>query len=244
MQSHNRNGRTKSENNDMEKITIVDEKFYGRMKSRNLTVRQESLFETLLPEVKIDSFEEIDTSGFKRIFLEIGFGSGEHIAKMAMSNPNDLFIGCEPFINGVASLLVKIDENKIKNIRIYQFDARILIKGIPENILSGVFLLFPDPWPKRKHIKRRFLQDKTIIDLYNRLKVGGFWRLASDHKEYKPWILKLFNQEKFKEYFDMKTFKSENRPEQEIWPVTRYEQKAIDEILYVECVKRGNTICL
>lgn len=221
----------------VEKVTIVDEKFYGRMKSRSLTARQELLFETLMPRIGIKSFAEIDNAGFDRIFLEIGFGGGEHIAQMALNNPNDLFIGCEPFINGVASLLVKIDENKIQNIRIYQADARTLIKEIPDNSLSGVFLLFPDPWPKRKHIKRRFLQDKTITDLYNRLKVGGFWRIASDHKEYKPWILKLFNQEKFKSCFEMKVFNRDTRPDPETWPKTRYEQKATEEILYAVCEK-------
>ena len=223
----------------MEKnLTNVDEKFYGRIKSRSLTARQERLFETLMPEVEIKAFLEIDFSKFKRIFLEIGFGSGEHIAQMALNNPKDLFIGCEPFINGVASLLVKIDEKNIRNIRVLKSDARPFIKNIPNDLLSGVFLLFPDPWPKRKHIKRRFLQEKSIEDIYNRLKIGGFWRLASDHKEYKSWILKLFNQEKFQKIFEMKTFNRETRPDEKVWPKTRYEQKATEEILYAECLKK------
>lgn len=225
----------------MEEVTKFDEKFYGRIKTRNLTNRQELLYKTLMPEIEIKAFDDTNVSDFAHIFLEIGFGSGEHIAQMAMSNPNDLFIGCEPFVNGVASLLVKVDENKIKNIRIYQADARAFIKSIPNDSLSGVFLLFPDPWPKRKHIKRRFLQDKTITDIYNKLRVGGFWRLASDHKEYKTWILKLFNQETFRDCFDMKTFDKKTRPDVSIWAKTRYEQKAVEDILYVECVKNGNS---
>ena len=223
----------------VKKTTRVDEKFYGRLKSRSLTNRQEKLFETLMPEVGIKSFSEIDLSKFNRVFLEVGFGSGEHIAQMALNNPNDLFVGCEPFVNGVASLLVKIDENKIQNIRIYQADARTLMKEIPADSLSGAFLLFPDPWPKRKHIKRRFLQEKTIEDIYNRLKINGFWRLASDHKEYKSWILKLFNQERFQKLFEMKTFNRETRPDEEVWPKTRYEQKATEEILYAICIKKS-----
>lgn len=223
----------------MEQIIGLDEKFYGRIKTRRLTPRQEILYKTLMPEVGISSFDDAGVLNFSRIFLEIGFGSGEHIAQMAKNSPDDLFIGCEPFVNGVASLLVKIDTDKIKNIRIYQADARVFIKSIPNDVLSGVFLLFPDPWPKRKHIKRRFLQDKTITDIYNKIKIGGFWRLASDHKDYKAWILRLFNQKKFKDYFELKAFDKQTRPDVSIWAQTRYEQKATEDILYVECIKNG-----
>ena len=225
----------------MEKIMQYGEKFYGRLKTRNLSVRQENLYKTLMPEIEIKSFKEADTSSFRSVFLEIGFGSGEHMAYMAMNNPEDLFIGCEPFVNGVASLLVKIEENDIKNIRIYQADARILIKEIPSNSLAGVFLLFPDPWAKRKHTKRRFLQNETIASLWNKLQVAGVWRIASDHEVYKAWILKLFNQERFKACFDVKTFNRATRPDVKTWAQTRYEQKATGDILYVECVKKRSS---
>lgn len=215
-----------------QKRTIVEEKFYGRLKSRRLTDRQESLFKTLFKDIAINSFEDIISSNHKEVFFEIGFGGGEHIAKMALSNPQSLFIGCEPFVNGVASLLTKIDDLKITNIRIYQNDARNLLKEFPDEFLSGVFLLFPDPWPKRKHIRRRFLQEKTIFMIYNKLKKDGFWRIASDHKEYKAWILKLFKQEDIRKKFEEKIFDKVSRPSFETWPQTRYEQKATDEILY------------
>ncbi len=214
------------------KITIVEEKFYGRLKSRRLTDRQELLFKTLFKNIAITSFKDIDVNDHQDIFFEIGFGGGEHIANMALSNPKGLFIGCEPFVNGVAALLTKIDDLKITNIRIYQNDAKNLLKEIPNKILSGVFLLFPDPWPKRKHIRRRFLQEKTILMIHDKLKKDGFWRIASDHKEYKSWILKLFKQEKIREKFSEKLFDSTTRPSFQSWPQTRYEQKAIDEILY------------
>lgn len=215
-----------------QKITIVDEKFYGRLKSRSLTSRQELLFEVLLPKIAIHTFNDVEYSEYKDIFLEIGFGSGEHIVQMALSNPSSLFIGCEPFINGVAALLTKIDDLKIQNIKICQNDARKLLKEIPSNFLSGVFLLFPDPWPKRKHIKRRFLQEKTIFEIHDKLKKQGFWRIASDHKEYKLWILKLFHQSNIKGMFKESLFDKASRPNYETWPQTRYEQKAVDEILY------------
>ena len=225
----------------MEAINRFDEKFYGRIKTHNLTSKQEELYKNLLPEVEIKSFADINVSDFANIYLEIGFGSGEHIAQMAINNPGNLFIGCEPFVNGIASLLVKIEASNIKNIKIYPADARPFIRTIPDSVLSGVFLLFPDPWPKRKHIKRRFLQEKTITDIYNKLRIGGFWRLASDHNGYKEWILKLFNQEKFKNRFELKTFDKKNRPDVAIWAKTRYEQKAMEDILYVECIKNGSS---
>lgn len=214
------------------KITIVEEKFYGRLKSRRLTDRQEALFKTLFKDISINSFKDINTCGYDDVFFEIGFGGGEHIANMALSNPKGLFIGCEPFVNGVAALLTKIDDLKIKNIRIYQNDARSLLKEFPDGFLSGVFLLFPDPWPKRKHIRRRFLQEKTIFMIYDKLKNNGFWRIASDHKEYKSWILKLFKQENVQEKFQGVLFDRSSRPSFETWPQTRYEQKAVEEILY------------
>lgn len=226
----------------MEKLTVIDEKFYGRLKSRSLTSRQENLFKTLMNEISINSFEDIKNLNYDSVFLEIGFGNGEHIAKMALNHPDSLFIGCEPFVNGVASLLTKIDDDKIENIQIYQADARNLIKDMPDNFLSGAFLLFPDPWPKRKHIRRRFLQDKTISDIYNKLKSGASWKIASDHKEYRAWILKLFNQEKFKKCFHGEIFNRKSRPDEEFWPKTRYEQKAVDEILYAIYTKSDSDL--
>ena len=225
----------------MEKIMQYGEKFYGRIKTRSLSVRQENLYKTLMSEIGIKSYKEADTSSFQRIFLEIGFGSGEHIAYMAMNNPKDLFIGCEPFVNGVASLLVKIEENGIKNIRIYQADARIMMKEVPSNSLAGVFLLFPDPWAKRKHIKRRFLQNETIDSIWGKLKIGGFWRIASDHEAYKAWMLRLFSQDQIRDRFDVKTFNKESRPDITNWAQTRYEQKATGDILYMECVKKRSS---
>ncbi len=216
--------------------TIVEEKFYGRLKSRKLTARQDELFRTLYPSISIQKFEDIICAP-KNIYLEIGFGCGEHIAQLASNNPDALYIGSEPFVNGVASLLTKIDDLNLKNIRIYQNDARKIISEIPEGTISGAFLLFPDPWPKRKHIRRRFLQEQTIRSIHKILKPSGTWRIASDHKEYRTWIKKLLSLPWVPDLFDIKFFNRESRPDPSEWPITRYEQKATDEILFSTLTK-------
>ncbi|MDR2666500.1 MAG: tRNA (guanosine(46)-N7)-methyltransferase TrmB [Holosporales bacterium] len=222
----------------MEKIITIDEKLYGRLKSRSLTEKQKTLFTTLFHKVAVNSFEEMDVKKYEDTFLEIGFGSGEHLVEMALKNPTSLFVGCEPFVNGVASILVKIEMLKIENIRIFQGDAKIFIKTIPENTLSGVFLLFPDPWPKRKHIKRRFLQQNIIISIHKKLKSNGFWRIATDHKEYAAWIVKLFAGECITKIFTAEIFDTNSRFPTEIWPETKYEKKATDTILYAIYTKK------
>ncbi|MDR1391119.1 MAG: tRNA (guanosine(46)-N7)-methyltransferase TrmB [Holosporales bacterium] len=222
----------------MEKVAIIDERFYGRLKTRSLTVKQKALFDTMFKDVSISSGDDINEKEYKKIFLEIGFGSGEHITQLAVNTPSSLFIGCEPFINGIASLLSKIDESGISNIRIYHGDAKKLIREVPDNFFSGAFLLFPDPWPKRRHLKRRFIQERTILEVHNKLKKEGYWRMATDHEEYKNWILKLFNQEKFKEFFDLDMLGKFSRPDLDFWPKTRYEEKATNEVWYFTCIKK------
>lgn len=216
-------------------IRNPEEKFYGRIKSRRLTERQSSLFETL-SDIFIKSAADIPTDSREK-FLEIGFGNGDHTAQLALQNPDKLFVGCEPFVNGVASLLSKIYDNNLKNILIFQGDARTLLSQIQAEFFSGVFLLFPDPWPKRKHIRRRFLQNKTIQEIHRILDPNGFFRVASDHEEYKKWILKIFNQPKTAELFAFETFDKSTRPPEDIWPKTKYEKKAENDILYLVAKK-------
>ncbi|MDR3030945.1 MAG: tRNA (guanosine(46)-N7)-methyltransferase TrmB [Holosporales bacterium] len=216
-------------------IRTPDEKFYGRIKSRALTQRQILLFDKL-SGIFISSINDVHFDN-KELFLEIGFGSGEHIAQMAVKNPDKVFIGCEPFINGIASLLGKIDDNNIRNIFIFQGDARIFMKESPNDFYSGVFLLFPDPWPKRRHIRRRFIQEKTILEMGRILKKGTYWRIASDQPEYKKWILNNFSKDPAATIFSYETFNALSRPSEEIWPKTRYEKKATEDILYLIAFK-------
>jgi tRNA (guanine-N7-)-methyltransferase len=127
--------------------------------------------------------------GYQRIALEIGFGGGEHLLAQAAHNPQTLYIGCEPFINGVAKCLAGIDQQKLKNIRLYTRDARELIQALPDNALDEVFILFPDPWPKVRHNKRRLVNHETLAMLARIHKPGGRLLIATDHIDYSEWIL-------------------------------------------------------
>lgn len=207
---------------------INAEKFYGRLKSRALTEAQKNLFESLLPNLRISSFDEINITEYKKIFLEIGFGGGEHIAELACQNPSFLFIGCEPFINGVASLLCKINDNNIKNIRIFNDDARKFLSTIKNHVIDGVFLMFPDPWPKRRHIKRRFINKINIERIHRVLKPKGFWRIGTDHVDYAKHTLHTFKN--FENLFEKtEEYNKDTRPSALDWPHTRYEQKSRSE---------------
>ncbi|MDR1365291.1 MAG: tRNA (guanosine(46)-N7)-methyltransferase TrmB [Holosporales bacterium] len=200
---------------------------------------QRKLWSVLLPSVSIDSFSDLEsnTQTYRDIFVEVGFGHGEHIAQLAAQSADTLFVGCEPFVNGVSSLLTKIDALDIKNIKIFRGDARLLISEIPDGALSGAFILFPDPWPKRKHIRRRFIQKDTIAMIHRKLKESGVLRMATDHPAYQIWIKELLAQ--YTKLFKVNFSDSANRPSEQSWPITRYERKAAGDILYVELVKIG-----
>ncbi|CAN7450938.1 tRNA (guanosine(46)-N7)-methyltransferase TrmB [Phenylobacterium sp. LjRoot225] len=165
---------------------------YGRLKSRTIKPRQAALMDTLLPAIRapLEPFEpRALMPGAAEVWLEIGFGGGEHLAAQAAKRPDVLFIGAEPFQNGVASALRHIDEAELKNVRVHDGDARDLLARLPDASLERVFILFPDPWPKARHHKRRLLQADTAAELARVLKVGGRLRFASDWADYVDWSL-------------------------------------------------------
>jgi tRNA (guanine-N7-)-methyltransferase len=165
---------------------------YGRLKSRPIKPRQAALMDTLLPAIRtpLEPFEPRDLMpGAAEVWLEIGFGGGEHLAAQAAKRPEVLFIGAEPFQNGVASALRHIDEAELKNVRVHDGDARDLLGRLPDASLERVFILFPDPWPKARHHKRRLLQADTAAELARVLKPGGRLRFASDWADYVDWSL-------------------------------------------------------
>ena len=156
--------------------------FYGRRKGKRLRTSQDELLRTLLPRLRVDprdplaSFPHPSAS----LRLEIGFGGGEHLAAQARAHPQIAFIGCEPFVNGVAKLLAVIAREQLANIRIWDADATELIGALPPRSLAGVSLLYPDPWPKRRHRKRRFLSDRHARGLGARDDAG--LRIALRHR--------------------------------------------------------------
>ena len=168
---------------------------YGRLKSRTIKPRQAALMETLLPSLRAPQAPFDPASLLPQateIWLEIGFGGGEHLAAQAARRPDVLFIGAEPFQNGVASALRHIDEAGLSNVRLHDGDARDLLGRLPGASLDRVFVLFPDPWPKARHHKRRLLQAETAAELARVLKPGGKLRFASDWANYVDWSLERF----------------------------------------------------
>jgi tRNA (guanine-N7-)-methyltransferase len=165
---------------------------YGRIKARPIKPRQAALFETLLPKIRVpaEPFAPRDLMpGATEAWLEIGFGGGEHLAAQAQAHPEVLLIGAEPFQNGVASALRHIDEQGLSNVRLHDGDARELLARLPDASLARVFVLFPDPWPKTRHHKRRLIQAETVAELARVLRPGGSLRFASDWADYVDWAL-------------------------------------------------------
>jgi tRNA (guanine-N7-)-methyltransferase len=165
---------------------------YGRLKSRPIKPRQAALMESLLPKLRVpqDAFDPAALMpGAAEVWLEIGFGGGEHLAAQAARRPDVLFIGAEPFQNGVASALRHIDDADLTNVRLKDGDARELLGHLPDASLARAFVLFPDPWPKARHHKRRLVQAETVAELARVLRPGGRLRFASDWADYVDWSL-------------------------------------------------------
>ncbi|GJE19041.1 tRNA (guanosine(46)-N7)-methyltransferase TrmB [Methylobacterium marchantiae] len=175
----------------------IDRAFYGRRKGKRLRAGQEHRLAELLPHLRVSlpvAGEYIDPPSLfphqtDEVWLEIGFGGGEHLAAQATQNPNVGIIGAEPFVNGVAKILRAVDDAELRNVRIWDEDATVLLAAIPDASLTRVYLLYPDPWPKRRQRKRRFVSDETLAEIARVLKPGGVFRFASDIDDYAGWTL-------------------------------------------------------
>ncbi len=161
----------------------------------------------------------------QRFALEVGFGGGEHLAEQARRHPDTGFIGCEPFENGVAKLLTQVQASRLRNVRVVPDDARDILVRLPDASLSFVFVLFPDPWPKLRHHKRRFIQTRTLDQIHRLLKPGGELRIATDHTDYGQWALMHLMRDNRFEWAAMCADDWRVRPAD--WVPTRYEQKAL-----------------
>jgi tRNA (guanine-N7-)-methyltransferase len=161
---------------------------YGRIKSRPIKPRQAGLMETLLPRIAVDLADPLGGHAGPA-WLEIGFGGGEHMAAQAGRAPEVRILGAEPFVNGVASALRHVEEQVLANVRIHHGDARDLIVALPDASIERVLILFPDPWPKARHHKRRIVQPELLVELARVLKPAGGLRFATDWAEYADWTL-------------------------------------------------------
>lgn len=161
---------------------------FGRTKSRKLRDNAKRLLDEVLPKVLITNFPDFKQKP-KETWLEIGFGDGGHLLHQALNNRDIAFIGCEPFINGTVKLLRGIEENGLTNIHVSNNDFRLIAEKFPKHSIDRVFILFPDPWPKKKQNKRRIISTETLNLLANIMKPGATLRVATDHMGYAEWII-------------------------------------------------------
>lgn len=208
--------------------------FFGRRKAKSLKAGQNAAYQTILPQLLIDITKSAPADlntlfpvTIKKIVVEIGFGGGEHLIHRASLHPEIGFIGCEPFVNGMAKACLAIQTNGLKNIRLYNEDATDLLNWLPDNSISRVDLLYPDPWPKKRHWKRRFLNADNMVRIFRILNPAGEFRFASDIDSYVNWGL---NHVHAHGGFNWTAKISDDwRQPWEEWISTRYEQKAIRE---------------
>ena len=217
---------------------IKRRRLYGRRRGRILRQGRKALLEDVLPELRIEVHEtetgvdRLDPAALFEgpvadIWLEIGFGAGEHLAARAASNPDIGFIGAEHFLAGIAGFLKHISDGALRNVRIFQDDAAVLLDALPDASLGRVFLLYPDPWPKARHEKRRFLSRENLDRLHRVMKSGAELFVATDHPVYLAWAVERMASRDDFEWL-AETPKDWREPPAD-WPGTRYEAKAIRE---------------
>ena len=210
------------------------EAFFGRRKTQSLTKNKKRLYDQFLPELLID-IKQAPVRDIRTLFphmpaqiiMEIGFGAGEHLIHQAKTCPEYGFIGVEPFVNSMAKALWAIEKENLANIRLYNEDAVELLDWLPEGSLDRIDLLYPDPWPKKRHWKRRFVNRKNLTRIARSLKSGGRFHFASDIDSYINWTLQHCHA-----HPDFKWLVKGPEDWQEPfpnWTRTRYEAKAIRE---------------
>ena len=208
--------------------------FFGRRIGHPLRARQAELFSSLLPRLALDlsapapnDLASLFPTLVEGVRLEVGFGGAEHLIAQAQAHPHTGFIGCEPFVNGMAKALVAIDELGLANIRLHHGDAVELLAWLPPHGLSRVDLLYPDPWPKRRHWKRRFVSDANVPALARVLLTGGEFRFATDWANYADWTLARLSRSR--DFAWTAERADEWRKPWLGYSQTRYEAKAVRE---------------
>lgn len=210
--------------------------FFGRRKGKRLRAGQEERLRSLLPRLRLPGGDSpIAGEALAALYpappagyvLEIGFGGGEHLAHRAAERPDLGFIGCEPFVNGMVKLLGAVEERGLTNVRLWDEDAGLLLPRLPEGAFERVYLLYPDPWPKRRARKRRFVSPESLAAIARLLKPGGTFHFASDIDDYVGWTLARAAAEPRLKW--TATGPADWREPYRGWPGTRYEAKALRE---------------
>lgn len=218
-------------------------RLYGRSRSRTWTTTQAQIMKECLPAWEIDlacvsTPHTLFTPAPESVWLEVGFGHGEHLTTLAQQHPDRGYLGAEGYLSGVAHALQKIAADKLSNVRLFSGDARRLMHALGSSTLAGIIILFSDPWPKARHHKRRvfnasFLEEATRICM-----VGGCVRFASDALDYAADVAQLLDEHlAWAEILDCQ---NNQRPSSAAWPITRYERKALQAgrgIRYIEFQK-------
>ncbi len=205
---------------------------YGRRLGPRLKPNRRRLLDELLPAVRLDlpppgtvlEPAHLLAPGTERLWLEIGFGGGEHLAWQAARHRRVTHLGVEPYLNGVASLLDAVETQGLGNVRVVVDDARLLLAALPDRCLERIAVLFPDPWPKLRHHKRRIVNAASVAAFARLLQAGGELRLASDDSGYVAWMLEAARTEPRLEWLAGRAGDWRERPAD--WPETRYEAKA------------------
>lgn len=222
-------------------------KFFGRRKGRVVRKAKMFLLENMLPQMRVSAAADfvrgtLFSEDRREICLEIGFGDGQHLFGQAERNPQNGYVGVEVFKNGVANLLtlisgvkegdklperIDIRDYKVQNIRVFDDDVRLLFECIPDGFFDKVFLLFPDPWPKKKHAERRFVNPDNLKEVARILKKGGLFRVATDHPVYKRHVLRTMHT--CKDFAWTAKCGEDWKYEPADWVKTKYQMKALRE---------------
>jgi tRNA (guanine-N7-)-methyltransferase len=214
--------------------TAGDLRSFGRRRGRKLSLRQQRLIDEMLPRLAVDlrapapaDLATLFESRVSRIWLEIGFGGAEHLLWQAEAQPNIGIIGAEPFEEGIVKALSGVSKGALGNVRLHGDDVRQLLDWLPDACLDRVFVLFPDPWPKKRHVKRRLVNEALLTKLARVIKPGGALRLATDVAAYaRAMLIAARRQPGF-------TWQADEPADWRVrpadWPETRYEHKALGE---------------
>lgn len=208
---------------------------FGRTKGRPLSDRKQALVDDLLPRLAIPETGPVDPAallpGKRAHVLEIGFGGGEHLTGQAARSPETGFLGVEPFLNGVAKALGQIEDAGLDNVRLMEGDARDVMARMPDACLDRIYLMFPDPWPKARHAKRRLVQTETAAEFARLLKRGGHLRVATDVKAYADHALFVLRNNRDLTWLATKADDWRHPPADHI--TTRYESKGLGDCVPV-----------